>query len=271
MTASTVPSVDPEVLLGVLPLLADNEIALGAFTDEELAAVDPPDDEPLVASPMLDLVPEGEARDQVVGAALRSLLARGVVSLGGDPGSVRVHGPLATVLGMRSSPNSLLVVEHVEQDDPSRRVVYGARLQAADGEAVVVMQESVAVLGHHEFVLRSVEAQAQALADWLGDDAAPVTGTLDDALDDPLSISRIYAVRREDDGASPDGDDVSAVELSLVDGGPHGRWMVLFQEGSDETREGILAVPVERLDLPAFFAGLIRLDLGAFNAALAAG
>jgi hypothetical protein len=276
MPASSDTSPDPAVLVSVLPVLADNEIGLGAFTDEELAAVDPPDDEPLVPSPLLDLVPEGGAREQVIGAALRSLLARGVVSLGEDPGSVRVHGPLATVLGMRSSPNSLLVVEHVEEDDPSRRVVYGARLQGADGEAVVVMEESVAVLGHHEFVLRSVEAEAQALADWLGGDAAVgnghvPTGTLDDALDGAESISRIYAIRREDDGSSPDGEDISTVELSLVDGGPHGRWMVLFQEGSDEAREGILAVPVGRLDLPGFFAGLIRLDLGAFNAALAAG
>ena len=273
MPASTVPPPDPAVLIAVLPVLAENEIVLGAFTDEELAAVDPPAEEPLVSAPLLDMVPEGEARDQVVGAALRSLMARGVVVLGEEAGTVRVNGPLATVLALRSAPNSVLVVEHVEEDDPARRVVYGARLQGTDGEAVVLMEESVAVLGHHEFVLRSVDGQAGELAAWLGQDVPPEDGhlpggTLDAALEETRSITRIYAIRRDDDGSA--GQELSTVELSMVDGGPHGRWMVLFQEGTDETREGILAVPVGKLDLTAFFAGLLRLDLGPFNAALAA-
>ena len=45
--------------------------------------------------------------------------------------------------------------------------------------------------------------------------------------------------------------------------------MVLFQTADDDT-EGMLAVPVEALDLQAFFAGLLRLDLTPFNEALAA-
>lgn len=81
-------------------------------------------------------------------------------------------------------------------------------------------------------------------------------------------MTRLYVLRREGDGAGEEGE-FSQVELTAVDGGPHGRWMVLFQEGEDGT-EGMLAVPVESLDLPAFFAALLRLDLTPFNEALAA-
>ena len=282
MEATVLAAIDADQLQSLMSLLDDAEVVLGAFTEEELAVVDPPGESPLVPLPLLDLLPEGDARDQLLASALRSLLARGLVAVGEEPGQLFATGALSTVLAVRGGPNSVLIVEHVEEDDPTRVVVYGFPVATERGVEVLLMEESVAPLGHHEFVLRSVEGQGAALAEWLGagPSAAPsgnghaaggrlVRARLDAALDQPRAITRLYAMRRDDDGTAGDGE-FSEAELTLADGGPHGRWMVLFQEG-DDRNEGILAVPVESLDLTAFFAGLLRLDLGPFNAALAAG
>ena len=271
----TVAALDLTQLTPLLDLLDGSEVVLGSFTEEEIAAVDPPDDDPLVPLPLLDPLSEG-ARASVMATAMRSLMARGLVSLADDPERVLLTGALATAVSLRSAPNSVLIVEHVEADDPARVVVYGTGIPADSGRQLLLMEESVALLGHHDFVLRSVEGQAAVLAEWLGTPApsengeVPGGGTLDAALDEPRSVTRLYALRREDDGSDAEGE-FSEVELTLVDGGPHGKWMVLFQPGTDGDREGILAVPVERLDLPAVFAALLRLDLGPFNVALAAG
>ena len=277
MQATVFAALPVDELASLMTMLDDAEVVLGAFTDEELATVAPPGDEPLVPLPLLDLVPEGEARDVVLGAALRSLLARELLAMADEPGVMVATGALNTVLAIRGRPNVVLIVEHVEEDDPSRVVVYGFAVQTERGRELLLMEESVAVLGHHEFVLRSVEGQATALAEWLGGGAeAPSTGNghvpagrtqLDAALDDLRALTRVSVVRRDDDGTGEA--EFSQIEVALADGGERGRFAVLFQTVDDDT-EGILTVPLERLDLDAFFAGLLRLDLGPFNAALAA-
>lgn len=276
MQATVFAALAVDELQSLMTLLDDSEVVLGAFTDEELATVDPPGDEPLVPLPLIELVPEGEARDHLLAAALRSLLARELLVMGAQPGDLVATGALGTVLAIRGRPNFVLIVEHVEEDDPTRVVVYGFVVTTERGLELLLMEESVAVLGHHEFVLRSVAGQAAALAEWLGDGApdapsgnghVPTRPRLDAALDDLRAITRLHAVRREDDGRGEA--EFSEVELTLADGGERGRFMVLFQTADDDA-EGKLAVPVEALDLEAFFAALLRLDLTPFNEALAA-
>ena len=264
---------DRSSLSSLLTLLEDDEIVLGSFTEEELAVVDPPGEEPLVPLTVLDLtVDSDEVRDKVLATAMRSLLARGLLRLGEEAGDVAATGVLGTVAALRAAPNSLLVVEHVEEDEPERRVVYGLDVPTEAGTRRMFMEETVALLGHHEFVLRSADGQGAALADWLSSGAPTSNGRgfddLDAALDELHSVTRLYACQRDDD--APGEPEFSEVELTLADGGPCGRWMVLFQPADDGGREGILTVPVERLDLKAFFAGLLRLDLTPFNEALAA-
>ena len=167
MQVSLTAGLDAEQLDSLMLVLDDAELVLGAFTEEELALLEPPDDDALVPLPLVDAVPEGEARDQVLAGAFRSLLARGLVELGQEPGELFATGSLSTLLSVRSAPNSLLIVEHVEEEDPSRVIVYGLPVQTDRGIETLLMEESVAVLGHHEFVLRSVEAQATALTEWL--------------------------------------------------------------------------------------------------------
>ena len=281
MQATVFAALAVDELQSLMTLLDDAEIVLGAFTDEELATVAAPGDEPLVPLPLLDFVPEGEAREQVLAAALRSLLARGLLVMGERAGELVATGALSTVLAIRGRPNFVLIVEHVEEDDPTRVVVYGFVVRTERGLDLLLMEESVAVLGHHEFVLRSVDGQAAALGEWLGSGAEPPSSgnghapagpagraQLDAVLDDLRAVTRLHAVSRTDDGSGEA--DVREVELTLADGGVRGRYMVLFQAVDDDT-EALLAVPVERLDLEAFFAGLLRMDLGPFNAALAAG
>jgi len=278
MQVSLTAALDTEQLDSLMTVLDDAEMVLGAFTEEELALLEPPQDERLVPLPLVDAVPDGEARDQVLAGAFRSLVARGLVELGVEPGELYATGSLSTLLSVRSAPNSLLIVEHVEEEDPSRVVVYGLPVETDRGVETLLMEESVAVLGHHEFVLRSVESQAAALTEWLGvvppeapaGNGHPHSVTrerLDAALDDLRAVTRLHALKRDDDGTGEG--DYKEVELTLVDGGEHGRFMVLFQTADDDT-EGMLAVPVEALDLQAFFAGLLRLDLTPFNEALAA-
>jgi hypothetical protein len=266
MQATVTAGLEPTQLAALLSLLDQAEVALGAFTEEELAAVDPPADPPVVPLPLLDLAPSEAARDQLLSAALRSLVARGLIEFGEEPGDLRAVGALSTVLALRGSPNSLLIVERVTEDDPARLVVYGFPVPGAD--RTLFLAESVAELGHHEFVLRSLEGQAAALAAFVGPEPTyGAAGDLDAALEALQGSTRLYALRRDDDGTGES--EFSVLELTLADGGEHGRWMVLFQSADDGT-EGILAVPVERLDVEAFFAGLLRLDLTAFNEALAA-
>jgi hypothetical protein len=46
-----------------------------------------------------------EARDQVLAGAFRSLLARGLVELGPEPGELYATGALSTLLNVRTAPN----------------------------------------------------------------------------------------------------------------------------------------------------------------------
>jgi hypothetical protein len=267
MQATVTAGLEPTQLASLMSLLEQAEVSLGAFTEEELAAVDPPADPPLVPLPLLELAPSEAERDQLLSAALRSLVARGLIEFGDEPGDLRATGVLSTVLALRGSPNSLLIVERVTEDDPARVVVYGFPLPG--GGPTLFMAETVAELGHHEFVLRSAEGQAAALATFVGPQPTDSPAAdLDAALEALQGSTRLYALRRDDDGTGES--EFSVLELTLADGGEHGRWMVLFQS-ADDGIEGMLAVPVARLDLAAFFAGLLQLDLGPFNAALAAG
>jgi hypothetical protein len=280
MQATVFAALADDELMSLMSLLDDSEVVLGAFTDEELATVDPPGDEPLVPLPLIDLVPEGQARDQLLAASLRSLLARGLLAMGAEPGELIATGALSTVLAIRGRPNLVLIVEHVEEDDPTRVVVYGFVVKTERGLELLLMEESVTVLGHHEFVLRSVGGQAAALTEWLGagmespsgnNGHAPVgpagRAQLDGALDNLRALTRLHVLRRDDDGTGEA--EFSELELTLADGGEHGRFMALFQTADDDT-EGMLVVPAERLDLEVFFAALLRLDLTPFNEALAA-
>lgn len=299
-----------EGLAQLLSLLETSEVRLGAFTDEELAAVAPVERYPLARYPLVEMV-DPQLRDALLGAALRSLLARELVEMGVEPGSFRAVGALGTALALRASPDWVVTVERVAEFDPARRVLYGI----GAGDAALVLEEALSPLGHHVFTLRSLLGSAAALAAWLSvvpdgriagagpDDAIrvasaergateaaklPVQATagaagpdgkfavtdwassearatreaLNAALDQMMSIARVFALRGDQDGG------YTSVEAVVADAGAGEQWLIVFAPDA-EHGETMTAISTRRLPLEDFLVSVLRFDLAPLTAALA--
>lgn len=264
----------------LLAVLDGQDVHLGTYTDEELYAVAPPGEEPLVPLPVLELATEA-ARDELLAAAVRSLIARGLLEASDAPGELRALGPLGAVLALRSSPAWVVVLERVAEFDPSRRLVYGT---VSAGPADLLLEERITTTGAHDFMLRSPERQASALAEWLdhvpGDSPQSATlqgtaaGDVADAVPDGgrelhrsdlsavqdrfASLTRVYALRKEADGGH------SLIEAAVGDDGSGEQWLVVFGP-----QDQVSAVTTARFPLEQFLRGVLGFDLSAMSTALA--
>jgi hypothetical protein len=260
----------------LLEMLQHSEIYLGGYTDEELSVVasyeDGSGDEPLVAYPFVELLDDPVTRTTVQAAALRSLVARRLLIPDEEPLTFQAVGALGTVLALRSAPSSVLVVERVSEQAPARWVVYGVRTD----EGNVVLEEAVAPFGHHDFVVRSVDAEAQVLAQVLqeGLDAEP-SGLAADAtnlqavLDSLTSVVRLYALALEDSGDDEEDLEFLEIEAAVIAGESGTPAMLIYQPGDADEGEHLLWPSADKLTLPELLSALMRFDLSAVEAALA--
>lgn len=267
---------DSEDLSALLELLVDSEVHLGGYTDEELAVVAPNDPDALVPYPFVELLDDPDTRTTVLAAALRSLVARNLLVPQTEPGQFQVVGALGTALALRATAQSLLVVERVAEHDPTRWVIYGV----GGANVPTVLEEAIAPLGHHDFTLRSVEGQATVLATELerrvaaerfegaSDEKAEapedaLANELDEVLNRLTSVTRFYALRRDDD------DNFVEIEGALADAENSDPLILIFQPSSESKGEHLLAVPTRRLPIRQFLESLLRFDLTKVNEALA--
>jgi hypothetical protein len=154
MTVAASPPADVRSTERLRTRLQEADLALPAFTDEELAALQPegPRLVPLLAFDTL----EPAARRAALGAARRALLAqRHLVT--GEPGVIRTAGPLRLVHALRSRPGHLVIARAGDE----WRWCYGL------GQ-VAVLEERLDgdIPGVHRFVLRAPARQATELAGW---------------------------------------------------------------------------------------------------------
>lgn len=264
--STTATAGDALDLAGLMDLLVDAEISLGGYTDEELAVVAPNDPDPLVPYPFVELLGDSEVRTTVMAAALRSLIARGLLVPDSEPGAFQPAGALGTLLALRFQPSFVLVVERVSEHDPTRWVVYGV----GTDDASAVLEEAIAPVGHHTFIIRSVQGEAQVLGDELarrmgahqgpGDSNAELEdGELDKLLAALTSVTRLYALRM-------DGDEFLEIEAVLVEGGG-GTATLLYQPRTDNKEEHLLVLP-SGFSPAALLECLMQFDLTAVNEAI---
>ncbi len=254
----------------LLDLLEDSEVFLGGYTDEELSVVLPPEDadaEPLVTYPYVDMLDE-ERCQLVQAAAMRSLIARRALVPSEEPGTFAATGALGMVVALRSTPISLMVVERVSEENPTRWVVYG--LADSDGDAV--LEELVTPLGHHDFVIRSARGEAEVLAaEILGGaslddvrrlhDSVTDDSTLESVLGDITEIVRLYSL-------VTDGEDFRELEAVVARGKNGGPAVCVFppDDGSDDDQ--LMWPSPERLSITDLVLAVLRQDVDLLNAAM---
>lgn len=250
-------SVDDESLVALGNRIEEGDISLGAFTDEEIAAVTVVDDDTLVPLPQLDAVPV-EQRAPLFDAAMRSLIARRLLALTSTVGEIVAVGALGTVLSFREQPDRVLVVERVTAEDPERRVVY-----SVGSTPTVLLEEAVAVLGHHIFTLRSLVTEAAALTTMLPDSVEVAKPPADEvergervraALEDLQGVTRVYALRRREEGGYDE------VRASILESDNHGRWVVFLEPSGDDMTQAASFSEAE-LSLEDFFTACLSVDL----------
>lgn len=165
-------------------LATEGEVRLPSFTSEELVAVG-------ANSPLRGLLISERLSEMgpipltaALGAALRSLVARGYVDPdvvaaelatedGTDEVDVPLEGELALVVGLRRSPDFVGLVSA-----PKPAALAGLSLASAGKTEIVlhgllraagpaVLEERRSPLGVHRFALRSLSVEAHALVAWL--------------------------------------------------------------------------------------------------------
>lgn len=152
----------------VRSVLVDDDVFVGVFTDEELAAVhavvDPT--EPLADfAEQAARVAELARDDRMVDAMLRSFVARGLVEVGEESeGEVEVEllGPLA-IVGRSRIPGPLVTLVELHEKDEEETLAVTVHHLDED----VILEEAVDDGGFHAFVLRDVIGEALALANLL--------------------------------------------------------------------------------------------------------
>ena len=219
-----------DVLAARLDLVAsalDGPVQAGAFTDEELAALDDLTLSPIQPSPWYESLTDTQ-KQLVMSAALRSLTARGVYRA--EP--VAEHHTLQpavdpfvlAILTMRRYVPYLVVVERATADFTDWALLYPQR-----GETFLI--EYVDRIGLHEFVAVDSETAVEAMIEWSGGNLEPSepTDMLDVSLTteqiaarpavlEPLTRSLFSSTATRFDPARPDEESWTAVHA----GGPSG-------------------------------------------------
>lgn len=202
---------------GLAERLVREDLSLGLFTDEELAAVDLPPHPQGASGWFATLDDAGRAIART--AATRSLLTRGLLRPGGRDGQLEVHPSLVL---LRSARQEALAVTLVDRHGPGghERALYHL---VAEG---VVLEELLDADGLHACTMRSLPRAAASLAARCDPDAvarrrgSPVT-TVDDRapeaerlIADAVWRTELATVRRT--GREPSADQLVQAALTVV-------------------------------------------------------
>lgn len=222
MTTSTDSPVDlpvgvapwdsPQVIETRLDLLAaavEEPLALGTFTDEELAGLDDPTGPPSAPSPWLTGLPAEEAQTAVT-AALRGLTARGLyraipVDEQEHTFAVEAEPQLLALLTMRRYTSCVVVAERRTAAAVDWTVLYAQR-------AGLWLAETITPIGLHAFTLATAEAHTESMTAWSGIPGAEAATAPD--LDVTLSRDQLAAGPQ---ALEPVGKSTVAITLTRFD------------------------------------------------------
>lgn len=143
--------------------VAHGRLVLGRLTDEELVALDDPNEEPFVPSPWYAGL-SADQREIAIGAALRSLTARGLLRATpldqvARQLSLEIPGDLGAVLTMRRASTSMLVGERTAAGITEWSVLYAQPDQ-------LWLEEYVDHIGYHQFAIGPSSALPAQLVSW---------------------------------------------------------------------------------------------------------
>lgn len=257
MTAAQAPGDPPAVeqltRAELSEVMAERDVPLPTFSDEELAVVCAGPGVLAAGQRLAGLSPT--AREAALRTALRSLVARGYVGPPPvhEPGrrtrKATVHGALAVVVELRRRPAAVARVDR-DPDDGRERLLHVAQ----DHGAVLV--EAVAG-GYHAFVLRSLDRAAAWLAGLADPDGhagsdgdtvvrrggrqPPGWEAVEAAAAGAASVTRLEVLHLR-------GPDRGARAQLSVAAGPQGVWAVSGSRDDDGCDE-VAAMPVSRATL----------------------
>lgn len=241
---------------GLAERLVGEDLSLGLFSDEELAAVDLPPHPQGASGWFATLDDDGRAIART--AATRSLLTRGLLRPGGRDGQLEVHPSLVL---LRSARQDALAVTLVDRHGPGghERALY--HLVAAG----VVLEELLDADGLHACTVRSLRRASASLAARCDPDGAaraargtdrPGPGDAPEAPDAERLVSEavwrteLATVRRTGRDASTDQLVQAALTVAAT---PSGVWAVgpVPSDGDAEATE------VAARDLPSVVAAIL--------------
>lgn len=275
---------------GLAERLAEDDLSLGILTDEQLAAL---------GQPLHPQGPRGwfaeldeDARMVATQAALRSLLARGMLAPGEEAQTLSAHPALELLRSSRLHAVGMTMAEHHGHDlPPARELIH---LVAAG----VVLEELIDPDGLHACTMRSPERAALALAGRCdpeqvagprsgepmgGDGEHPeVLAHIDGLRERTVWRTELVVVRRadapdEDTSSSGPGDPadypsavydqpsavadhltLAAIEILAL---PDAVWGVTATPATPQLPAATMAVELSATELPATLLGFIDPDL----------
>lgn len=200
---------DSSTLTEVAAMVAQEDVGLGAFTDEELsiAGSDGAVAARLAGPHYLNSL-DDDTRQTALLTAVRSLAVRGLLTVkpgdADETNGVTLHGALAAVTQLREQPRSVLFVERLSQESSRSRVLYGH-------DAGVFLEESIEPPGGHRFTLRSLTSVIKFLAAFtippgvssqdgetirseLSEDGSVEPDPIDSLLDASDPVTRLHAI-----------------------------------------------------------------------------
>lgn len=246
---------------GLAERLAEQDLSLGLFSDEELAAVDLPPHPEGASGWFATLDDDGRAIART--AATRSLLTRGLLRPGGQDGQLEVHPSLVL---LRSARRDALAVTLVDRHGPGG---HERALYHLVGEGIV-LEELLDADGLHACTMRSLARASGSLAARCDPDAAArrtgAIGTTEEPLErDAAQVAELLdgavwrtelaTVRRT--GPDPETDQLVQAALTLVATSTAVWAVAAAAEG-----EPVPVTEVAATDLPAVVGAIIDPPIG---------
>lgn len=256
---TTPPTTGEIPLEGLAERLAAEDLPLGVFCDEELAAVG----QPVHPEGPMGWFAELDEEGQLIAtqAGLRGLISRGMLRPGEGAGELLAHPALELLRTGRTHAWSMT------------QVYRSLRHQATERSLIhlvspgVMLEEIIDLDGLHAFTMRSPQRAAQALATRCDPEQFAGSGQ-GDAVGgehpDPAVLKRIDAlfatavwsttlttVQRTADGSEP-----ILAQLSVL-AGEDGLWGVTTRQANEEVSPVALAAPLLAQELPVVILALL--------------
>lgn len=262
MTAS--PQIDAIPLDGLAEQLDEHDLPLGVFSDEELVALGQPlhPQGPTGWFATLDAV----ARKIATQAALRGLVARGLLRSGSQPGTLEAHPALDLLRACRLHAQMVTLVSRTSGETSVDRALIHL---VAPG---ILLEEVIDPDGLHACTLRSPVRTANTLALRVdpeqvagnragtaigGEDPSPtVLARLEQLRDAAVWRTELATLRRDERSSdAPDGEAGlrSVHVLALADE----LWAVTRRPVRGDAREVAIASPLSAPELPVFLRSII--------------